>query len=122
MKTKSLALGARINSIGFACKGIIKFFQQEPNAWIHLFATLLLFTAVIYFKVQGSELLALVIVAGMVWVAEAFNTAVEKIMDFISPEYHPKVGFIKDLSAGAVLLAAITAAITGTIVFIPKLF
>ena len=122
MKIKSLAPASRLNSLRFACKVIFKFFLQEPNALIHLFATLLLMVAVFYFRITGVELIALVIVTGLVWVAEAFNTVVERIMDFISPEYHPKVEFIKDLCAGAVLMAALTALITGAIVFIPKLF
>ena len=66
--------------------------------------------------------MALIIVIGFVWVAEFFNTAIERIMDFISPGQHPEVRFIKDMSAGAVLLAALTAAITGGIIFIPEIF
>jgi diacylglycerol kinase (ATP) len=58
----------------------------------------------------------------LVWVAEIFNTVIEQVMDFISPTYHPQVAFIKDLAAGAVLISAVIAAITGLIVFIPKFF
>lgn len=113
---------SRIQSIRYACNGIFKFFREEPNAWLHLGATILLFIAILYFRVSGNELLALLIVTGMVWVSEAFNTAVERIMDFLSPGRHPEAGAIKDISAGAVLLSAITAIITGGIVFIPKIF
>jgi diacylglycerol kinase len=122
MKSKSISLHERVNSIRYAVEGIIKFFSEEPNAWIHLVATILVFVLAFTFHLAGTEKLALVIVTGMVWVAEAFNTVVEKIMDHISPERHPRVKFIKDLSAGAVLLSAITALITGAIVFIPKIF
>jgi diacylglycerol kinase len=112
----------KIDSMRYAWNGIIKFVALEPNARIHLVATTILCGAIVYFKIRGNELLALIIVAGFVWVAEAFNTAVEAIMDFISPQHHPKVGLIKDISAGAVLLAVFTALITAAIVFFPKLF
>ena len=60
--------------------------------------------------------------AGFVWSAEIFNTAIESMMDHLSPEKHPRVKYIKDLAAGAVLVAAITAIIAGLIIFIPKIF
>ena len=60
-------------------------------------------------------------VIGFVWVAELFNTAIERIIDFISTERQAPIRFIKDRSAGVVLKAAIAAFITGCIVFIPKL-
>ena len=121
MKQETIFLKSRLNSFGFAARGIRKFFQQEPNAWIHLVATISVFTSSIYFGISGFELLALIIVTGLVWVAEMFNTVIERVMDFISPTYHPRVAFIKDLAAGAVLISAIVAAITGLIVFIPKI-
>jgi diacylglycerol kinase len=58
----------------------------------------------------------------LVWTTEAINTAIEKIVDFISPDFHPKAGEIKDLAAGAVLIASLFALITGLIIFVPKLF
>jgi diacylglycerol kinase (ATP) len=121
MKAKSFSYRSRLLSIRYALNGLWKFFRQEHNAWIHLAATIIVLTLIIYFNIRGGDLIALVVVAGMVWVAEAFNTVVEKIMDHISPERHPSVEFIKDLSAGAVLLSAITALLTGAIVFIPKI-
>jgi diacylglycerol kinase (ATP) len=122
MKSRSLSVSARYNSLRFAVNGIVGFFRQETNAWIHFISTLMLGAAILYFHVRGNELIALVIVTGFVWAAEAFNTVIERMMDFISPSYHPQVKFIKDLSAGAVLLAACTALLTGAIVFIPKIF
>ncbi|HET6995741.1 MAG TPA: diacylglycerol kinase family protein, partial [Chitinophagaceae bacterium] len=73
-------------------------------------------------EVSHSEMILLVIVTGFVWVAEIFNTAIEKAMDLISPGYHPKVKLIKDLSAAAVLIAAVISVITGALIFIPKFF
>ena len=58
----------------------------------------------------------------MVWMAELFNTAIEKTMDFISKEAHPQIKLVKDLAAAAVLIAAIAAVLVGALIFIPKLF
>jgi diacylglycerol kinase len=57
----------------------------------------------------------------MVWITEMLNTVVEKIMDHLSPECHPRVKWIKDVAAGAVLISALVAAITGAVIFIPIL-
>jgi len=122
MKTKQFSFRARANSFRFAWEGITKFIVGEHNAWIHLAATIMIFLLAIWLRVSSHEIIALVIVAGFVWSAEVFNTAVEKMMDFISPAFHPKVKLIKDLAAAAVLIAALTAFITGAIIFIPKLF
>jgi diacylglycerol kinase (ATP) len=122
MKKQQFSLRSRLNSFGFAFNGLYTFFKQEPNARIHLIATLTVFIAGVYFNVSLTEIIALVIVTGFVWVAEIFNTAIERIMDFISTEKNSNIKFIKDLSACAVLLSAITAMVTGAIIFIPKLF
>lgn len=121
MKSNSFSIRARGKSFQYALHGIYKFFLQEPNAVIHLIATILVFLAAFYFDVTKTEMLALVIVTGFVWSAELFNTAIEKVMDFISPDRHPAIEFIKDVSAGAVLLSALTAFITGIIIFLPKI-
>jgi uncharacterized membrane protein/diacylglycerol kinase len=89
---------------------------------IHLVASLLVGAGIFYFHVSRNEIILLVLAMGFVWVAEIFNTAVEKIMDFISPEYHPETGAIKDLAAAAVLLSAITAIIAGILMMITELF
>jgi diacylglycerol kinase len=64
----------------------------------------------------------LLIVMALVWITEIFNTCIEKVMDFVSPEYHPKVKVIKDIAAAAGLIMAIVAVIAGGMIFIPKLF
>jgi len=84
-------------------------------------ATVAVFTLAVLVGVTRTELIALVFAIGFVWVAEMFNTCIERVMDFVSEHRHPQVKFIKDLAAAAVLVAAITAFIVGAIVFIPKL-
>jgi diacylglycerol kinase (ATP) len=122
MKSKSFSIRARANSFRFAWEGIYKFFSREHNARLHLVATITVFIAAWRFHISRNEIISLIIVIGFVWVAEIFNTAIEKIMDFISPQHHPEVKFIKDLAAGAVLIAALTALLTGGLIFIPKFF
>ena len=122
MKNKKSASPSRLSSFRFAIDGIRTFFLEEPNARVHLLITVVVFIMAGSMRVSSTELILLIIVMGMVWIAEIFNTAIERIMDFISPEQNSKVGAIKDLSAAAVLVAAIIAAATGLIVFIPKIF
>ena len=121
MKLKSLSPRARLNSIRYAIDGIIHFFAEEPNAWVHLFFTILVIFMSAIFKLTEIEKFSVIIVTGMVWVSEFFNTAVERIMDDFSKQYDPRIKIIKDLSASAVFLSAVTAVVAGTIIFIPKI-
>jgi diacylglycerol kinase (ATP) len=73
------------------------------------------------FKVSRHEGLMITIAVGFVWIAEMFNTCIEKTMDFISTEKHPEIKSIKDIAAGAVLIASVTAFIIGLTIFIPKI-
>ena len=83
--------------------------------------TLIAFTAAVLYNVTKVEAIAIALAIGFVWVAELFNTAVEKLADLISTDHRPEIKFIKDVSAAAVLLSAAAAFITGAIIFLPKL-
>ena len=122
MKQLHFSLKSRVASFGFAFEGLFSFFRNETNAWIHLAATVVVVAMALYCKLSPHEIVCLVMVTGFVWVAELFNTAIETIMDFISGERHPRIKVVKDLAACGVLLSAVTAFITGAIIFIPKLF
>jgi len=122
MKHLQFSLKSRAGSFGFAFEGLRSFFRNETNAWIHLVSTVIVASLALYCKLSSTEIVCLVIVTGLVWVAELFNTAIEGIMDFVSGQRHPDIKIIKDLAAGAVLLSAVTAFVTGAIIFIPKLF
>ncbi len=122
MKEKEkFSLRARLRSFGYAFSGIAGFLKQEHNALIHLLATILVIVLAFIFPLSGMEIILLVLVIGLVWITELINTAIEKIIDFISVERKPEIKFIKDLAAAAVLVAAVVAVITGCIIFIPKL-
>lgn len=121
MKSQEFSIRARLRSFRFAWDGISSFFQREHNAWLHFMATIAVFTTAMLVGVTQTELLALIFAIGFVWVAEMFNTCIERVMDFVSEQKHPEIKFIKDLAAGAVLTASITALTIGAVVFIPKL-
>jgi diacylglycerol kinase (ATP) len=120
MKSEEFSIRSRLKSFRFAMDGIAAFFKREHNAWLHFLATIAVFTLAALVGVDKNELLALVFAIGFVWVAEIFNTCIERIMDFISDQRHAEIKFIKDLAAGAVLIAALTALVVGAVVFIPK--
>lgn len=74
-----------------------------------------------YFDISNTEWLFQTLAIGFVMSIEGLNTAVEKIADFIHPNYHERIGFIKDIAAGAVLFAALTAVIIGLIIYLPRI-
>jgi diacylglycerol kinase (ATP) len=122
MKNKeTFSIHARGRSFKYAFEGIKDFFKSEHNAWLHLLGTTAAIVLAVIVHVSRMEIIALTFAIGFVWMAELFNTAIEKIMDFISTEQRPNIKLIKDLSAAAVLIAAAVAFTTGCIVFIPKL-
>lgn len=122
MEAERFSLRKRAVSFYYDVDGIRRFFKTEHNAWVHLAATVAVGAMMIKYRVSNLEAVLLVFCIGFVWAAEIFNTCIEKIMDFISTERHPQIRLIKDMSAGAVLIAAIAALIVGLIVFIPKIF
>jgi diacylglycerol kinase (ATP) len=111
----------RLKSFEYAFAGIKIFLVREHNARIHFGATILVITLMILFRIQGTKAVLLILVTGLVWITEILNTCVENILDHISPARHPTVKYIKDISAGAVLIAAITAILTGAFIFIPEM-
>lgn len=118
----SFSWKARLKSFKYAWEGIVSFFRWEHNAQIHLAITFFVLVLSVTLGLTKWEAIAVVFSIAFVWIAEMFNTAIEKSIDFVSTEVHPQIKLVKDISAGAVLIAAITAIIVGCIIFIPKLF
>lgn len=112
----------RIRSFGFALKGIKDLIKNHPNAQIHLLATLIVFIVGIWLKITTTEGCLLVLCIVLVLALEAMNSAVEYLADKISPEQDLLIGKAKDIAAGAVLIAAVGAAIVGCLIFLPKLW
>jgi diacylglycerol kinase len=111
-----------IKSFSFAFKGIYLLFKNENNARVHLLASLLVVIAGAFSHLDKTEWLWISLAITLVWVTEAVNTAIEKIVDLYSPEFNPRAGVIKDLAAGAVLMTAIFALLVACLIFIPKYF
>jgi diacylglycerol kinase len=106
---------------GFAFSGIRNALAEEKNLRIHCAAVVLVITAGCLLGATKTEWLALFISKGLVMGAELTNTAIERLCNFIEPNQHLVIKKIKDISAGAVLVAAIAALAVGLIVFIPKI-
>lgn len=118
---KKFSLKNRLKSFGFAFNGLKVLFVEEHNARIHLFATVLVIVLGFYLNITLFEWIALVIAIGFVLAAETFNSALENMSDFISEARNIQIKKIKDLSAAAVLISAITALVIGMIIFVPKI-
>ena len=110
-----------INSFKYAIEGFISSFKTERNMKMHVLAMLLVVGGGIYLKLNITEWCFIAIAVAMVIGAELFNTAIETIVDMVSPEKNPKAKLAKDISAAAVLAFSIGAAIIGTLIFIPKM-
>lgn len=115
-------LRKRINSFGYAFKGIATFFKEEAHPKIHVLAIFVISLMGYWLALSGTEWCLILICFAIVVVAEAFNSALERLVDLASPEYHPLAGKAKDIAAGAVLLGVILCGIVWGIIFIPKLY
>ena len=115
-------VSGRIKSIGFAVKGAFKLVSTEHSIMVQFSIMLVMVFAGFYFQISREEWMLQILAFGLVLGIEGLNTAVEKIADFIHPEFHDRIGFIKDIAAGAVLFAASSALTVGALIYVPKLF
>lgn len=109
----------RGRSFVYAWQGIKSLFGREPNAQIHLTVAILVIAAGFLFNIDRWEWCAVLLCIGSVFMAEGFNTAIEKLCDKVSPDIHPLIKLTKDIAAGAVLLLVIASVAVGLIVFLP---
>ena len=119
--SQKFSIRSRIKSFRYAIAGIRQFIRREHNARIHLAVTVGVVIVARVLSVTRLEAVALALVIALVWVMEMINTCLERMADLISREEHPEIKYIKDLAAGAVLVAAITAVVVGLFIFIPKI-
>jgi len=110
-----------IKSFGYSFEGIAYAFKFEPNFRFHLVALIIVGILGWYYHLSPQEWLWIAAVSAVVIMAELFNTAIEVLVDLVSPDIHPKAKIVKDVASAAVLVASILAVITGLIIFIPKL-
>lgn len=119
---RPFSIQARLKSFVYAFEGVIFFIRFEAQATIHLIAILAVLGAGYWFKISSMEWIAVVFAIGIVISAEMLNTAIEKLTDMVSPQINEQAKIVKDLAAGAVLIASLTAFIIGLIIFLPKIW
>lgn len=119
---QEFSLRARIKSVTHAWRGIGLLIKTVHNLWGHIFFAILSVYLGVILHISSVEWLILVLTIGMVLATEAINSALEIDIDLTSPEYHPYARDTKDIAAGAVLIAVLTAIVVGAILFLPKIF
>ncbi len=105
-----------------AGRGFVTVFRTEWNFRIHLGISALVTLSGFVFRIGAGEWIALLLSAGLVLVSEIFNTVIEYLSDTLHPEMDRGIGMAKDAAAGAVLVAAVTSALIGGVIFLPKLW
>ncbi|SNR37231.1 diacylglycerol kinase [Lutibacter flavus] len=120
MNTESNFLINRIKAVKYAAKGFWILITSEKSIIAQVIIGIIMTTMGFIMHISATEWMFQIFAIGLVLVAESLNTAIEKMADFIHPEYHERIGFIKDISAGAAFFAAIFAVIIGLIIYVPK--
>ena len=105
--------------MGFALTGAIKLITTEHSVMVQSSIAVLMIIAGFYFEISRTDWMFQILAFGLVLGIEGLNTAVEKIADFIHPEFHERIGFIKDIAAGSVFFAAMTAIAIGLMIYLP---
>lgn len=115
-------LMGRIRSVKYAFRGMWILITTEDSIKVQLFVSFLATILGFVFTISANEWMAQCLAIGLVLVAEAANSAIEEMADFIHPEYHIKIGLIKDIAAGIPTFAALVSLIIAGIIYIPKIF
>lgn len=119
---KIFSIKKRALSFKYAVNGIRHAIKTQHNLQIHIFAAIVVILLGVILKLNLLEWSLITLSIGLVFSAEMLNTAIEYLTDLISPEYNKQAGQVKDIAAGAVLVCAITAALVGLFIFLPKIF
>lgn len=122
MNNNTNFLKGRIKSISYAFKGLWILITTEHSIISQLIIGAIMCVFGFYFNITSTEWMFQILAIGLILTAESLNTAIEAICDYIEPNFDKKIGKIKDIAAGAVTFAAITAMIIGAIIYLPKLF
>lgn len=112
----------RLNSFKPAFAGIAHVWRTQPNAWLHAFISIVVIALGLWLQLDAGAWATIVVMMAAVWVAEFTNTAIEAVVDLASPKRHPLAKIAKDVSAGAVVIAAAAAVIVGLLVLGPPLW
>jgi diacylglycerol kinase (ATP) len=113
---------SRIASFRHAFAGWWYVLRTQHNAWIHAVASIAILAVALWAGLERIEWAILIFTVALVWVAEFVNTAVETLVDLLSPEIHPLAKTAKDIAAASVLIAALAAVVVGLLLLGPKLW
>lgn len=117
-----LDLRQRLHSFGHAFSGGWYVLRTQPNARIHAIVSVFVFGLALWFRLPALEWAVLMLTVMAVWMAEFFNTALEAMVDLVSPEFHPLAKAAKDVAAAGVLVGAISAVVIGLLILGPPLW
>jgi diacylglycerol kinase (ATP) len=109
--------GSLLKSFNFAFDGLVYTLRHERNMWVHFSIAALVLVAALFFGLSRLDVVALLVAISFVIIAEMFNTAVEYVVDLVTDEEDPRARIAKDVSAGAVLVAAVNAIAVAYLVF-----
>ncbi len=113
---------ARYQSFGHAFRGWGYALRTQPNTWIHALITVAVFLMAFWLRLPMRDWAVLLVMTAVVWAAEFFNTAIEAVVNLVSPDHHPLAKASKDAAAGAVLIAALIAVLVGLLILGPPLW
>lgn len=110
-----------LSAFGYAFAGILHALKTQRNARIHVVVGTLAILLAVWLGLSPVEWAVLALTIGLVISAELANSAVETLVDLVSPEYHPRAKIVKDVAAGAVMITAMTSVAVGLFLFGCKL-
>ena len=112
--------GKRVLGAKYALKGAFLLLRNEASVQVQATIAIIMVFAGFHFEISNTEWMFQILAIGLVISTEGLNTAVEEIANFVHPDFHKKIGYIKDVAAGAVFFAAATAIVIGGIIYFPK--
>ena len=115
-------IGKRLKGFVYATRGAYMLIRNEASIQVQVTISIIVIIAGFYFRITTTEWIMQLLAIGLVLSVEGLNTAAEEIADFIHPDHHDRIGYIKDVAAGAVFFAAVVAVIIGCLIYVPYLF
>ena len=115
-------ISGRLRGGKYAIQGALTLLRTEPSIQVQVTIAIIMTGIGWYVNISNTEWMFQIFAIGLIITAEGLNTAVEGIADFVHPDFHKKIGFIKDVAAGAVFFAAITAVVIGCVIYVPYIF
>lgn len=116
---KNFSIRARLASFKYAIQGLGHVLKAEHNFLVHLAAAIAVIALGAILHISKAEWLIIILCIGLVLITEILNTAIEWLVDMVSPQKNEKAGMIKDIAAASVLIAALVALVAGIVVFVP---